>query len=133
MDQIAVNSPVSVLERMNVVIECQRRRSYHGIEPAGWARSNAVRPSINEPRSSGRALMWSGSASDAVVFADKSPFLPKAQANKAGVADDDLLQAQQFLQIDRAATRLSDCTAPALNPVLRSVLALYRVTRLGIL
>ena len=136
MDEIAVDAAVAVLERVNEdEAEGQDRGGNDRIELRGLVRSKAIIPSIRDGRSSARALIWSGIGVRAVpvMLADKAAFRAQAQIDKAVVADDDLLQAQELVEIDRLAAGLADGAAPALHAVLRRVLAFDDVARAGIL
>src|SRR3546814_157663 len=77
-------------------------------------------------------MVRQGHAGFAVVLPDKPAFVSQSQFDKAGVADDDPLQSQQFFEIERLAAGLSDSTSPALDTVLRRPLALDGIARLGV-
>ena len=57
----------------------------------------------------------------AVMLADKAALLAQTELHEAGIADDDLLQAQQLVEIDGSRAGLADGAAPALDTVLRRV------------
>jgi hypothetical protein len=59
----------------------------------------------------------------AVMLADETALMTQAQTHIARVANDDALQAKQFVEVDRPASRLADGPAPALNAILRRMLA----------
>jgi hypothetical protein len=68
----------------------------------------------------------------AIVLADETACAAQAQVHEPRIADHDALQAQKLLRIDRLATRLGNGAPPALHAILRSVLALDDVARLGV-
>ena len=59
-----------------------------------------------------------------IPVADKSSFVPEAELHEAGIADHDLLQAQQLVEVQRLLARLPDSAAPALDAILSRLLAL---------
>jgi hypothetical protein len=63
-----------------------------------------------------------------IVLADKSPFLPKTHPDEARVADDDRLQIQQLVQIDRSAASFTYSASPALDAVLGCTFSFNCVT-----
>ena len=66
------------------------------------------------------------------MLADEPAILPQAKFDEARVTDDDTLQAQKLIQIDRTTSGLADGAAPALDAILRRALSLDRVTGLGV-
>ncbi|MEN3374834.1 MAG: hypothetical protein V7604_189 [Hyphomicrobiales bacterium] len=66
----------------------------------------------------------------AVVLADESVFLAQSQLHKALVADDDALQAQELILIERGASRFADRPPPMLDAVLRRPFAFDDIARL---
>lgn len=62
-------------------------------------------------------LIWSGRG------APESPLVAQAQQHKAIVADDDALQAQHFVEVERLAPGFANGSTPALNALLRRMLA----------
>src|SRR5208283_2701487 len=68
-----------------------------------------------------------------IVFADESAFFPKAQPHKPRIADDDRLQAQQFVQLDGPPPRLAYRAPPTLDAVMRRALSFDRIARSGVL
>ena len=67
----------------------------------------------------------------AVMFADEAALMTQAQTHIARVANDDALQAKQFVEVDGLAPRLADGPAPALNAILRRMLAFDGEARFG--
>src|SRR6266849_5855646 len=63
-----------------------------------------------------------------VVLTDEATLAAHAEPHESFVADDDPLQAQQFVNVERRLSRLPDCTSPALNAVLRWAFSLNDVT-----
>src|SRR6202047_1362423 len=68
-----------------------------------------------------------------VMLADETALMTQAQTHIARVANNDALQAKQFVEVDRPAPRLADGPAPALNAILRRMLAFDGKARFGIL
>ena len=66
-----------------------------------------------------------------IAFADKAAFPAQAKRYIAVVADDNALQAKQFVEIDGAASGFSDRLAPALDTILRRVFAFDLEDRAG--
>src|SRR3982074_159421 len=67
------------------------------------------------------------------MLADETALMTQAQTHIARVANNDALQAKQFVDVDRPAPRLADGPAPALNAILRRMLAFDGKARFGIL
>src|SRR5580692_11430792 len=67
------------------------------------------------------------------MLADESPLLSKAQLHKSRIADDDSLQAQQFIQFDGPPARLADSAAPSLDTVMRGTFSFDGIARFGVL
>ena len=68
-----------------------------------------------------------------LVLADKSALGACAQSHKSLVADHNLLQPEQFIEVDGLPPRLTDSPTPTLNAVLRRAFAFNCVTRLRLL
>ena len=68
-----------------------------------------------------------------VMLADETAFMTQAQTHIARVANNDALQAKQFVEVDRPASGFADGPAPALNAILRRMLALDGKARFRIL
>ena len=69
----------------------------------------------------------------AIVLTDKAAFVAQSQPHEAGVADDDALQPQQFVEIDRTASGFADGAPPALDAVVRRILVLNGEAGFGVL
>ena len=81
----------------------------------------------------GADMVGQGRARVAVVLADKAALDTQAEMDEARVADDDALQPQQLVKIDRAAAGFADHPTPALNAILRRVFVFNRETGLRVL
>ncbi len=68
-----------------------------------------------------------------VVPADKSAFGAQAQTHEPVIADHDMLESNQPIQVDGSPAGLTDSSAPALNAGVSRALALDRVARPGTL
>src|SRR5829696_6321384 len=78
-------------------------------------------------------MVGNGPLRVSVVLTDKAAFLAEAHLHKALIADDDVLQAQKFLLIERRTARLADGTAPPLTTILWRPFSLDHVAGLRIL
>ena len=89
-------------------------------------------PSIIDGKSSCRALMWSGSGMRDLRSCSptKPPCSRRPSLHKPRITDDDALQAQELVEIDRPLARLTDRATPALDTILRRALALDGIARL---
>src|ERR1700720_860640 len=67
------------------------------------------------------------------MLADETPLMTQAQTHIARVANNDALQAKQFVEVDRPAPSLANGPAPALNAILRRMLAFDGKARFRIL
>ena len=81
---------------------------------------------MREGRSSARALICSGRGARVSRSCSPTnpPASPQSEIDEAVIADDDLLQAQELVEVDWLASGLADGAAPALHAVLRRVFAL---------
>ena len=135
VDEVAVQAAVAVLERMNIdKAEGQRGGRHNRVDferratverrHAGDQRRQIFRP--------GADMVRQRHAGVAIMLADKPALLPQTQFDEARIADDDALQTQKLVQIDRTVSRLADGAAPALDAVLRRALSLNGVAGPGI-
>ena len=60
----------------------------------------------------------------AIMLTDEAAFVAQAEMHEARVANDDALQPQQFVEVDRTAAGFADGPAPALDAVMRRILVL---------
>ncbi len=66
------------------------------------------------------------------MLADKAAFLSKAQAHKTRIANDNLLEPQQLLEIKRLSAGLTNDTAPSLDTVLGRMLPFNGIALPGV-
>ena len=136
MDQVTVYPAVAVLEWMDVDeterqdrgtqyrIELLRNLPVEGDQAADEAgqvfrfRAHVVRD---------RLLGVS------IPLSDKSSLGPQTEVHEARIADHDALQALQFVDVEWVPAGLTDCSAPALDAILRGAFAFDDVARLGVL
>lgn len=126
MNQISVQPAVAVRERVD--IDKPEGEDCGGKDRVQIRRCLAIER--DEPLDQGRQVLVpcadmvrQGRAGVAVPVAHKAPLVAQAQQHKAIVADDDALQAQQFVEVDRLAPRFANGSTPALNAILRRMLA----------
>ena len=129
-------SAVAILERMDVdESECQNRSRQHRIEfpcrrPVEGDQAIDEIRQILRPRA---YVVRDWLLGVPIPAADKSSFVPETEMHEARIADHDLLQAEQFVEVQRLRARLTDRAAPALDAVLRGAFAFDDEARLGVL
>ena len=57
------------------------------------------------------------------MLSNEAALFPKTQVNEPRVLDDDVLQPEQFFQVQGLSTGLADGTAPSLDSALRRLLS----------
>ena len=136
MNEIAMDAPVAVIERMDVhKAESQRSSCNDRIEggrrpPVEGDHAINQRREVFVPRTD---VVGERCARVPVVLADKSAFGAQAQTHEPVVADHNVLEPKQFIEVNGLPAGLTHSAAPALNAVVRRALALDRIARLGIL
>lgn len=124
MDQIAVQSTVSVLERVDVdEAEGESRGGEDRIEAlcrAAVARGQAV-DQRGQIFMSGADMIGDRCAGHAIMLADEAALDAQAEMNEARVADDNALQPLQFGAVYRPTAGFADHLAPALDAILRRI------------
>ena len=127
MDQVAVNTAVAILEWVDVdETECEDCGGNHGIErlrgtPVEGDHTAYQRRQILR---TGADVIGQRHAGFSVMRSDETALPAKSRFYEAGIAEHDMLQAQQFFGIERLPAGFSDGAAPTLDAVLRRALAL---------
>ena len=136
VDEVTVDAAVAIDKRMDVdKPEGQSGGSDHGIKSL---RRSPVKG--NHAVDQGPQVIWPGAdmvrdrhARIAVMFTDKTSFLPESKLHEARVADHDGLQPQELLKIDGPSSSLGDGLPPAPDPILRRALSFNGETRSRVL
>src|SRR5690606_6420127 len=121
MDEIAMNAAVAVLERVNVneaeSKHCGCDHRVHSLRCAAIKSDHAVDEARQVFRP-GADMMGQRHARFAIMLADEAAFPAQAELDEPLIADDDPLQTQKFLVIERPAPSLTNGSSPSLNAVL---------------
>lgn len=67
-----------------------------------------------------------------IALADESPLLPHSQPDESIISDKDALQAQEFIDAERIATRFGDGAPPPFDAGLRRALSFDGKARSGV-
>src|SRR5262245_35436297 len=113
--EVAVNTAVAILERMDEdEAECETGGGDDGIEmpPRRPIESNHPVYKCAKILRAGADVVRQRHSALAVVLADKAALSAKPEAHEPHIADDDPLQPQQFVQVERLPSCLADGTAP---------------------
>ncbi|MCY1547857.1 hypothetical protein D9M68_839370 [compost metagenome] len=136
MDQIAVQSAVSVLERVDVdeaeVEGCGGENRIEVLCRAAVEGSQAV-DQRRQIFVSGADMIGDRCARQPIMLADEATLGAQAEMDEARVADDDALQPLQFGAVYRPAAGFTDHLAPALDAILRRIFSLDLEARARIL
>lgn len=136
VDEVAVDTAVPVIKRMDVdETEREHGRGDHRFQPQGW--STVER---NHSVDQGRQVLGPGAdvigqrhARLAIMLAHEAAFVAKPQSHEARVGDDDPLQPEQLVPVQRLTSGLGNRPSPALDTVLGRMLAFDRIARTRIL
>src|ERR1700730_18653583 len=136
VDEVSVEPSVAILEGVNInEAEGERGCREYRIEVG---RRGPIEG--NQSLYQGRQVFMPGTdmfrqrhTGFTVMLADEAALVTQAQTHIARVANDDALQAKQFVEVDRPTSGFANGPAPALKAILRRMLAFDGKARFGIL
>ena len=115
--------------------EGQRSGSDHRIESLGRSAVKGDHTVDQRPQiiRTSADMVRDRHAGFAVMFADKTSFLPESKLDEARVADHDGLQPEELFKIDRPSSCLGDGLTPTPDPILRRAFSFDGETRSRVL
>ena len=120
VDEVAVNAPIAIHKGMDIhKSEGEHCSRNHGIETLCCTaiKGDHTFNQRSQVVCARADVVRDGCSRIAVVFADEPSGFPQSESNESRISDDKGLESEQFIHLDRPATRLPYGSAPAQNAV----------------